>query len=168
MGLFITADSGAHWTKLWQAQNDGKPWKWRPIKVILTSYQNTQNLILGWLYAGNDGDLVALDNVKVVGYPYGVSAYNEEEIVKNYELSQNYPNPFNPSTKIRYQISKNRPVRIDVFDVLGRKVKTLVNNVQSAGKYQITLHADNLASGIYLLQMKAGGFLQTRKLMLIK
>ncbi len=168
MGLFITADSGAHWTKLWQAQNDGEPWKWRPIKVILTSYQNTQNLILGWLYAGNDGDLVALDNVKLVGYPYGVSAYNEEEIVKNYELSQNYPNPFNPSTKIRYQIPKSGPVRIVVFDVLGREVKTLLNKVQSAGKYRLTFHADNLASGIYLLQMKAGGFLQTRKLMLIK
>jgi hypothetical protein len=94
---------------------------------------------------------------------------------KNFSLSQNYPNPFNPSTGIRYQISGVSDVRLEVFDVLGRKVATLVNERQAAGSYQTTFNASSLASGTYLYRLEAralgspaGVFSQTKKMLLVK
>ncbi len=90
------------------------------------------------------------------------------ETPKNYYLSYNYPNPFNPSTRFTYQLPKKELVTIKVFDVLGREVRTLVNEVKPAGKYKLNFNAANLASGVYLVVMKAGNFVQTRKILLTK
>ncbi len=93
---------------------------------------------------------------------------SENEIPTKFELFQNYPNPFNPSTNIVYQIPKAGFVQIKVFDVLGREVTTLVNEEQTPGKYEITFKAGNLTGGVYLLEMSTGGFVQTRKMLLVK
>lgn len=93
---------------------------------------------------------------------------NTEEIVKDYRLEQNFPNPFNPSTSISYSIPTNEFVNLAVFDILGREVKTLVNEQKNAGKYKIQFNASNLATGVYIYRIKAGQFEQTRKLILIK
>jgi hypothetical protein len=85
-----------------------------------------------------------------------------------FKLEQNYPNPFNPSTGIRYQVPTVGDVRLEVFDVLGRKVATLVSERQSAGFYQTTFNAANLASGIYFYRLQTGSFTETRKMLLIK
>ncbi len=95
------------------------------------------------------------------------------EIPKDFELSYNYPNPFNPSTKIRYALPEGREVRIIIYDINGSKVADLVNNYQSAGTYEVTWNGKNdsgqqVASGIYLYNVKAGNFTQTRKMMLLK
>jgi hypothetical protein len=83
-------------------------------------------------------------------------------------LSQNYPNPFNPSTNIRYQVSGVSEVRLEVFDMLGRKVSTLVNERKAAGVYQVDFNAASLASGVYFYKLQAGSFSETRKMMLMK
>jgi len=93
--------------------------------------------------------------------------------IAGYSLSPNYPNPFNPVTTIGYSIGgpasgQDQPVRLEVFDVLGRKVATLVNSKQPAGEYKITFNAADLPSGIYYLQMQAGDFQQSRKMTLLK
>ena len=85
-----------------------------------------------------------------------------------YELNQNYPNPFNPSTNITYRIVKTSKVTLKVYDVLGRLVTTLVNDVQSPGHYTVSFNAHNLSSGIYFYQLNAGNFSATKKLMLLK
>jgi hypothetical protein len=86
----------------------------------------------------------------------------------SYQLAQNYPNPFNPSTEIRYQVAGVSDVRLDVFDMLGRKVSTLVNERQAAGSYQVNFNAAGLSSGVYFYKLQAGTFVETRKMMLVK
>ncbi|MDR3668521.1 MAG: FISUMP domain-containing protein, partial [Ignavibacteriaceae bacterium] len=85
-----------------------------------------------------------------------------------FEMGQNYPNPWNPTTTIRYQVPVNILVTIKVFDALGREVATLVNEPKPAGSYEIVFNGHNLASGIYYYQMKAGNFIDTKKITLIK
>jgi hypothetical protein len=87
---------------------------------------------------------------------------------REYRLSQNYPNPFNPSTGIRYEVSGTSDVRLEVFDMLGRKVATLVDERKTAGAYQVNFNAANLASGIYFYRLRAGAFSETKKMMLVK
>ncbi len=89
-------------------------------------------------------------------------------IPKAYALNQNYPNPFNPSTKINFQISKLEFVSLKVYDVLGNEVSTLVNEKKSPGNYDVAFDASSLSSGIYFYQIKAGNFIQTKKMTLIK
>ena len=85
-----------------------------------------------------------------------------------YSLSQNYPNPFNPSTTISYSISKDGLVTLKVYDILGKEVVTLINEVQSAGTMNITFDASELSSGVYYYQLVSGEFTSTKKLILMK
>ena len=95
---------------------------------------------------------------------------------EEYNLYQNYPNPFNPSTTVRYSIINPDIVRIKIYDVLGREVKTLVNEFKQAGTFEVQFSASGLASGIYLYRIESGnpstgsgqGFVQTRKMILLK
>jgi alpha-galactosidase len=86
----------------------------------------------------------------------------------NYVLSQNYPNPFNPSTNISYDISEQSHVTIRVYDALGQLLTTLVDDLKSAGSYNVQFHASNLPSGMYVLQMQAGKYTGLKKMLLIK
>ena len=88
--------------------------------------------------------------------------------VETYRLEQNYPNPFNPTTNITYVLPKTENVSLKVYDVLGREVATLVNEVKPAGAYTVPFNASNLASGVYFYKLQAGSFVQTKKMMLIK
>jgi hypothetical protein len=100
----------------------------------------------------------------------GVTAVDNTGSAKitNFYLAQNYPNPFNPTTVIRYQMPKAGFVSIKLYDILGREVKTLVNESKGAGSYNVTFNAENLSSGVYIYQMKAGGFISSKKLVLMK
>lgn len=89
-------------------------------------------------------------------------------IPTEFSLNQNYPNPFNPTTEIRYQLAENSEVKLQVFDMLGRNVETLVNGRKSAGSYTVTFNAQSLPSGMYIYRIEARNFSQTRKLMLVK
>jgi uncharacterized protein (TIGR02145 family) len=85
-----------------------------------------------------------------------------------FELSNAYPNPWNPATTIRYQVPTNILATIKVFDALGKEIATLVNEIKPAGNYEITFNAKGLSSGTYYCRMKAGNFVATKKLILIK
>lgn len=85
-----------------------------------------------------------------------------------YELSQNYPNPFNPVTTIKYQLPNDGLVKIAVYDVLGKEVKTLVNSFRQAGAYEVKLDAGDLASGVYFYRMTSGSFADLKKLIVLK
>ena len=97
-----------------------------------------------------------------------VEDYTNELLLNKFELSQNYPNPFNPATKIKYQIPELSFINIKVYDVLGNEVATLVKDEKPAGEYEVEFKGDGLTSGIYFYQLKAGKFIQTKKMLLIK
>ncbi|MBI3195129.1 MAG: T9SS type A sorting domain-containing protein, partial [Ignavibacteriae bacterium] len=92
----------------------------------------------------------------------------QEEQVRTYALHQSYPNPFNPNTVIRYQLANNILVTLKVYDVLGRTVTTLVNEIQEAGEYSVELDGSELPSGVYYYRLTAGQFVQTNKMILTK
>lgn len=85
-----------------------------------------------------------------------------------YFMAPPYPNPFNPTAQIQFGLPENSHVRIDVYNILGSRVTTLVDKDISAGFHNIVWHAPNVASGLYLIQMKAGGFVHTSKAFLLK
>ncbi|MGA9292102.1 MAG: T9SS type A sorting domain-containing protein, partial [Ignavibacteriaceae bacterium] len=97
------------------------------------------------------------------------------DVPTTYALTQNYPNPFNPSTTISYQLPKDGMVTLKIFDMLGREVATLINNEQkTVGRYDVSFNANNLASGVYIYQLRVNdavgekGYTATKKLMLLK
>lgn len=98
--------------------------------------------------------------------PVAVETNNDQ--ITEYSLKQNYPNPFNPVTEIEYSIKDEGNVELIIFDVLGRKVKTLVNERQSRGNYKILFDASVLSSGIYLYQLRVNDFIDTKKMILLK
>lgn len=90
------------------------------------------------------------------------------EVPVKFTLEQNYPNPFNPTTSIRYEISENILVTLKVYDVLGREIRTLINQRQSAGKYKVTFDMSEYSSGVYFYKIQAGDFSDIRKMVLVK
>ena len=115
---------------------------------------------------GGDGPQLLLDSVLIIRSPTGI--YYEQQSSSNmFELAQNYPNPFNPTT-ISYTVPQFVEVNLSVFDILGRKVANLVDEEKPAGYYRVKFNGSNLASGIYLYKLQAGGFAETKKLRLLK
>ncbi len=86
----------------------------------------------------------------------------------NYALSQNYPNPFNPSTMINYQVAEPGKVLLTVYDMLGNKVSTLVDENKAAGRYSVKFNASNLSSGTYIYELKINNFVSRNKMLLLK
>lgn len=87
---------------------------------------------------------------------------------KNFELSGNYPNPFNPETTIKYALPNEAHVTLEVYDVLGRRVALLVEDVQQAGRHEARFNAEGLASGIYLYRLEADSFVKVSQMILMK
>jgi hypothetical protein len=120
--------------------------------------------------------ITEVTNSKEAGNPYGniatgqLASEQSTEVasVNTYGLEQNSPNPFNPSTIISYQLPNEGFVSLKVYDMLGREVKTLVNDIKTKGKYSVSFDASNLASGIYIYRIKANGFSSIKKMILTK
>lgn len=120
---------------------------------------------------GEDDMVLAYKWSSCESFDYEMATPNEDEgvIPDEFALNQNYPNPFNPSTVISYQLPVDSRVKLQVFDMTGRKVAVLVDGkTQPAGLYSEVFEAGNLASGMYIYRLEAGDFLQTKKLLLIK
>ncbi len=94
-------------------------------------------------------------------------------LVSNYKLKQNYPNPFNPATTIQYQISENQNVKLQIYNIMGKLIKTLVDSEQNVGYHSVIWngkdnYGQNVASGIYIYKLQAGSFVKMYKLNLLK
>jgi len=138
-------------TYLYSNLNYGENYWWR-----VKAYN-----VMGW------GEFSDVSSIVVV------SAEGNENLPTEYSLEQNYPNPFNPSTKLRYSIPQTSNVIIKVFDILGNEIETLVNEEKSIGTYEVEFSVGqnsilSLSSGIYFYQLRAGSFVETKKMLLLK
>ncbi|MGD8782149.1 MAG: YCF48-related protein [Ignavibacteria bacterium] len=97
-----------------------------------------------------------------------VGIQDETDFDLSFELYQNYPNPFNPSTVISWQLAESINVNLKVYDILGRKIKTLVNTYQTAGKHEVLFDGSNLPSGIYIYRISAGNINKINKMILLR
>jgi len=93
---------------------------------------------------------------------------NSVELPTEYRLEQNYPNPFNPSTTIRFSLPLREQVILKVFDALGREVTTLVDKQMEAGEYSVVFNTSGLSSGVYFYRLKAGNFVEQKKMVFVK
>jgi hypothetical protein len=119
-------------------------------------------------------------NVQEVGFWYTANIYVgieavDDQLPKRFELYQNYPNPFNPVTHIKYAVPKPSQVRIEIYNILGQRVQTLLNEEKPPGYYVVEFDASSLASGFYIYRlsarqagMQAEGFMDIRKMIVIK
>ena len=98
----------------------------------------------------------------------GSRSFDRRQTPVEFSLAQNYPNPFNPSTVIAYALPQNAHVALEVFNALGQRVALLVDEVKEAGYHQARFDASNLASGVYIYKLSAGGFVDSKKLLLMK
>jgi len=89
-------------------------------------------------------------------------------ISKNFELHQNYPNPFNPNTTIGYNLPQTSDIRIEVFNIEGQRMATLVDERKPTGYHTIDFKGNRLASGVYLYRIQAGDYIETKKMILIR
>ncbi|MCK9210554.1 MAG: T9SS type A sorting domain-containing protein [Ignavibacteriaceae bacterium] len=101
-------------------------------------------------------------------YTYSKEVEVDLGMPTEFSLAQNYPNPFNPTTSLQYAVSSKQLVTIKVFDMLGREVAVLVNGEKEPGTYTAEFSTTGLASGTYLYRMQAGGFVQTKKMVVLK
>ena len=90
------------------------------------------------------------------------------DLPETFSMEQNFPNPFNPATTIRYSIPIGGSVLLNVYDVLGQRVATLVEEEQQAGYHSVVWNADQMSGGIYFYQLRSGGFTVTKRLLLLK
>ena len=95
-------------------------------------------------------------------------SWESQIIPDKFALEQNYPNPFNPSTVISWQLAVSRYVELSVYNVLGKKVATLVSEKMDPGTHNYTFEAKNLASGVYYYRLSAGDFTAVKNMILIK
>jgi glycosidase len=149
----------------------------------LTDQEKTITL-QGTLYTGNYGDVFTSDsiwfneNAEITLPAWGYKVYetgsgitgieNHKTQPVEFNLEQNYPNPFNPSTKIRFQIQTVSYVLLEVYDILGKRISTLVNKEMNAGNYEIEFDGSRFACGIYIYSLKAGDYISNKKMLLLK
>jgi len=154
---------GGTFTRLFKSINGGTLWG-RDVIDNLGFINNFSflNDTVGWAVAG--GTIIHTTN--------GGSVVKVEQISSHmplaFDLFQNYPNPFNPSTNIKFAIPQAENVKMVIFDILGREVTTLVNELRQAGNYVVDFNASALSSGVYFYRIDAGNFTQTKKMLLVK
>ena len=136
-------------------------------ELILGGDFNNQLFLNGTTLTAEEGSRNSfIAKLSLTGNPTNVKSINS--LPSDFSLSQNYPNPFNPNTIISYQLPEQSNVKLKIYDMLGREIKTLVNDVKPAGSYNISFNAANLSSGIYFYTINTPSFSQSKKMMLIK
>ena len=124
-------------------------------------------------YSQNNSGIIKGEDGVIIGTKkgtqiVGIESEQQNSLPDNFYLSQNFPNPFNPGTTLRYSIPNHSMVIIKVYDILGNEIETLINEEKPAGTYEITWYPANLSSGVYFYQLRAGSYIETKKMILLK
>lgn len=106
--------------------------------------------------------------VKTIYDVFDITSVPSQEIPSRFQLSQNYPNPFNPTTRIKFALPKESNVTLNIYNLLGQEVETLISKVMSVGYHTVDFNATNLPSGMYVYRIEAGNFVQSKKMLLMK
>lgn len=120
------------------------------------------------VYAANNLKSYTDAVFSALAVPTGIAPEHAPALPGSYALLQNYPNPFNPGTTIRYILPASSSVRLSVYDVLGREVSVLVNGREDAGPHEVRFDAGNLSSGVYFYRLQAGGFVEAKRMLIMK
>ena len=149
--------------------------EWNPDSSIQARFY----VLAGW--GGYDNKLppdgsyywFKMSDVDPINSPLSVGGGISGNLPTNYKLSQNFPNPFNPTTNITYNIPKQTDVKLSVYNILGQKIATLVNEIQNAGVYSIQWNAqdvlgNNISSGIYFYRIETDDYTMTKKMLLVR
>ncbi len=124
---------------------------------------------LRFVFTFMDGNIYSFSkSIQISGEGHPSDVEGEDVLPSEYFLNQNYPNPFNPSTKISWQSPVSGWQTLKVYDVLGNEVATLVNEEKPAGNYETEFTAEKLSSGVYYYQLRAGNFIETKKMILLR
>jgi hypothetical protein len=170
----ISNDNGLNWEILEGYTSGAIRYRKKEIDISNYTGDTNENITFRFrLKSDSEGQLdgVYIDDISIYVSKNSNLTYSEY-VIKNLpshiNLSQNYPNPFNPSTTIKYSLPHQSNVTLKVFDVLGSKVTTLVNKVQSQGNYEVEFDGAELTSGIYFYRLQSGDFVETRKMLFMK
>lgn len=170
----ILADTGAaeiytYNSKYSPTSTEGKL-KGKPVAVEYLG-KDYKSIVLSFpLYfiKKEDAKLFINNALKRIGIQTGIDIYENKQIPVNFVLSQNYPNPFNPATAIHYSIPFECKVNLTVYNSIGQKITELLNTTKQPGVYEVIFDGRALPSGVYFYTFSAGGFVQTKKIALIK
>jgi len=121
------------------------------------------NIVIGYAVSSSGSVIKTMDTLSIL-----TGTSQNGIIAHEFNLEQNYPNPFNPMTEISYSIAKESFVKLSIIDILGKEVYTAVNENRKPGSYKVTIDGSGLGSGVYFYKLTAGGFTQTRKMILLK
>ncbi len=149
-GVYTSTNRGANWVQ----RNEGFLGSPRVFALCILN---------GFIYAATDYDLYRRPLSDIIG----INPISEQ-VPAHYSLEQNYPNPFNPTTKIKFALTKNSFTNLVIYDALGREIETIVNEQLNPGTYAVNWSAGKLSSGMYFYTLKAGDFVDTKKMLLIK
>lgn len=150
-GIYRSTDNGDTWNSVHTAGGT----------VNHLDFYTEGTCLNGWA-VGSGGSIARMNGV-LTGVQDPVI-----NVPASFKLNQNYPNPFNPSTTISFDIPKAEVIELKVFDMLGREVATLVNGFRQAGIYRVDFDASALSSGVYIYRIKAGDFVESKKMTLLK
>lgn len=150
---------------VWQSIDKGTTWS---NKVNYSVFDTTSTTYNDVAITNNGSVFVCGASTGIYTNSTSVGVEKIDGIPTSFELSQNYPNPFNPETTINYSINKASNVKLNIYDVLGRLVKELVNENQLPGKYSVKFDGNNLSSGVYFYSINSGSTILTKKMLLIK
>ncbi len=155
-GIKRSIDNGLTWTQMTTAG---------VTNVYHFDFEKIGNVVYGYAVSTNGTVIRLADSIFITG-----GNVIQNSTPQKYSLEQNYPNPFNPVTKIKYSIPQNNiNVKLAVFDLLGREVEVLVNEIKKAGEYELTFDGSSLSSGMYFYKIQAGSeFIDVKKMILVK
>jgi hypothetical protein len=158
-GIYLSSNNGANWTQV----NNGLP-----LTIGIHLAVSGNNVFAGldsgiFLSTNNGSNWTKVNDGELTGVANELKTLPQE-----YTLFQNYPNPFNPSTTIKYSLPIAGNVLLTVYNSIGSKVVTIVNEYKPAGNYSVQFNGSNLASGIYLYRLEIEGFSTVRKFIILK
>ena len=176
--LHNTMGNNAGWGEFWSSDIPMKfpnatSFDWKQYYVDVKILDGTQALSVRLHPLGRFQGTVYFDKLEVKAISSVTDVNNDQTLPDKFSLNQNYPNPFNPSTVISYSIPIAANVTVKIYDMLGREVKSLLNDEQGSGVYHLTWNGDNnsgnkVSSGTYIYTIKAGEFYQAKKMILMK
>jgi len=158
----LSTDNGSAWSSIVESTPNTGTYSW-----LVTAPDSSNQCLIRITNVDDELVMDESDGTFTIDLATGVEE-KENSIPKEFALDQNYPNPFNPVTNIKYYVPETAHVTIKVYDLIGREVALLVNEVKQPGIYRVSFDGENLASGVYFYRMTSDNFTAVRKLNLLK